>query len=245
MVKHAIHILTTTVLPVALITASSGSHAKPASIPTVIVGGSAAKGWNDQRGPGYIVRALQAYQRHSSIHFIITNHGKPGAPVVDAIVAQQFPHWMQQTRGGLVVIAWGLLNDLRLKTSKAAVLNEVHREIRIALKTDHVVLVVSPPTTLGTLTFDKTTQPALWHAIVREAQSFHNPNIYIADILGPMKNKMMGAHQTIQHYMSGKWDPNSRGHIEAGKLLAQKLQTLWPQAFPQPHQTKERLRHDS
>lgn len=100
---------------------------------------------------------------------MIENHAILGARVIDGAVARQFPHWMKRTRGGLVVIAWGLLNDIRLKTNDKAILGEVKWEIRRALATDHVVLVVSPLATIATFTFDRSIQPRLWRQIAAVA----------------------------------------------------------------------------
>lgn len=73
---------------------------------------------------------------------------------------------MEQTRGGLVVLAWDLLNDLRLKTNPVSDYQEIHREIRRARATHHTVLVVNPPATTATFTINSASEPALWSGIV-------------------------------------------------------------------------------
>lgn len=203
------------------------------SVPVVIVGGSAAKGWFDQTHQGYIARALYTYSKQADIRFHIENHAVPGAPVTSHAIAQHFPIWMHQTPGGVAVIGWGLLNDLRLKTSRSAVLHQVHREIALALATHHLVLVVSPPATVASFTFDRQSQATLWHQIEAQARTFHSPDVYVASIFGAMKTYIMAHNQNPINYMQGKWDPNTRGHALAGRLLDQKLNALWHKRVPE------------
>ncbi|NMP22463.1 SGNH/GDSL hydrolase family protein [Sulfobacillus harzensis] len=201
-------------------------------VPTVIIGGSAAKGWHDRTGESYIDRALAQYAGQAHVGFKLENRAIPGAPVTDGAIKAQFPRWMTTTRGGVVVIAWGLLNDIRLKTPRKAILQQVHREIRLALDTHHRVLVVSPPATLATLTFDRASQAGLWSQIIREATDFHNPNVYVANVMAPMERYIAAHHQSPKLYMDGKWDPNTRGHILAGQFLLKQLDRLWKGGIP-------------
>lgn len=202
------------------------------TVPAVIVGGSAAKGWHDRTNEGYVARALGEYEGMARIQFVIENHAIPGATVTDRTIARHFPRWMKRTRGGLVVIAWGLLNDIRLKTNDNAVLGEVKREIRDALATHHVVLVVSPPATIATFTFDRSAQPRLWRQIAAVATSFHSPHISVIDVMQPMQADILAHHQSPWIYMKGKWDPDTRGHMLAAHFLVQGLKRVWGGSMP-------------
>lgn len=210
-----------------------GLDRAPVSVPTVIIGGSAAKGWHDRTSQGYISRALAEYEGKSLVHFVIHNHAMPGAPVTDGAIAHQFPEWMEKTKGGLVVIAWGLLNDIRLHTSDQEILAQVRREIRWALETDHEVLVVSPPATLASFTFDSTSQVRLWGQIASVARSFHDPRVNVVNVLGPMMHYVRQHHQNPRWYMKGKWDPDTRGHVLASHFLLKGLGRVWGRHFPQ------------
>ena len=200
---------------------------REASIPTLIIGGSAAKGWHDQSGQGYLVRALAQYGSVAGVHFLVQNQAIPGARVVNARIASNYLVWMRSSRGGLVVIAWGFLNDLRLGTRTGAMLKVIHREIALAVATNHTVLLVSPPATTPTFTFDAASETRLWHQVSMEAEAFHSQRVFVADVLGPMKRYVRSHHQSYRRYMDGTWDPNTAGHRLAARILSHELTIFW------------------
>jgi acyl-CoA thioesterase-1 len=215
-------LLPAALLMVVILLAAPGAHVSRAAdntIPVVVIGGSAAAGWHDATGQGYVVRALSAYARLVGARLSIDNQAVPGAEVVDPGIASGWPSWMAATPGGMAVIAWGFLNDLRVGTPPAAILAEIRWEIAVALKSRHVVLVVSPPATTPSFTFDRVRQQALWAAVSRMATSLDNPDVHVFDVLDAMKRVIVARHDSPSQFMAGPWDPNTAGHELAGSLL--------------------------
>ena len=188
--------------------------------PVVIVGGSAAAGWHDATGKGYVVRALDALPNR----FNIENKAIPGSRVINPHVHAHFPQWMSSTRGGLLIIAWGYLNDLRLKTPKQAIINEIHWEITEGLETGHTVLIVSPPATEPTFTFDAQAEQSVWREVSSMARhDFRRSPVYAFNVMSRMKQYIRSHGQTYKPYMKGEWDPNTRGHRLAARIFTEEL----------------------
>lgn len=206
-------------------------HHKPARVSTLIVGGSAAKGWFDQSGRGYIERALLSYENVSQVHFDIENHAIPGARVVNPVVRRHFSDWIPHGRG-LVVIGWGLLNDVRKHTPPGRIGPVVHTEISEALRAHDVVLLVSPSATRSTFTIARRIQPAMWSEEVHAATRFKSPNVYVINVMNPEKRWMLGHHVGYQPFMQGLWDPNTRGHRLASQILERRLEDTWHHRAP-------------
>ena len=200
------------------------SHAADQRVQVVIIGGSAAAGWHDETGEGYVVRALKAYARYVRAGIAIQNQAVPGSSVVNPAIAAGWPLWMAGTRSGIAVIAWGFLNDLRLGTRPAAIVREIRWEIGVALRTRHVVFVVSPPATTPSFAFYAIEQQALWGAVARMAASLHNPDVHVLDVMDPMKAYIVAHHQNPARYMAGAWDPDTAGHELAARILLQRME---------------------
>ena len=198
-------------------------HAALRPVPAVVVGGSAAAGWTDPEGPGYVVRGLNKYARTIHVTLTISNHSVVGAPATDPAVAKRYPAWMQKTKGGLAVIAWGYLNGARLHVPPAQVVKSVRREILQALGTDHTVLLVSPPATDAGLTFERAPQRTLWTHVVSMVRGLNNPHVYILDVMDAMTKSMRRHNQPVVVY-SDKWDPSMEGHLKAAQILSHELE---------------------
>lgn len=219
----------------AAVMAAAGSvwtfRPKPMTVSTLIVGGSAAKGWFDRSGRGYIERALLRYGTVSHVHFQIVNHAIPGARVLNPVVRRHFGDWIPPGRG-LVIIGWGLLNDVRQHTPPGRIGPIVHAEVGEALRAHDVVLLVSPSATRSTFTIARRIQPAMWSEEVQAATSFKSPNVYVINVMNPEKRWMLGHHVGYQAFMQGLWDPNTRGHRLASQILERRLEDTWHNRAP-------------
>jgi hypothetical protein len=199
-------------------------------VSVTIIGGSAA-GWHDAAKLGYVVRALEAVSIQNHMIFSTTNRAIPGARVINPDITSHWGAWMRQTPGGVAVIAWGYLNDLRLKTPQSVIVNTVGQKISTALATYHLVLLVSPPATEPTCTFDKQGEAQIWAKAARAAQSFHDPRVHVLNVMDPMMHYIRAHHQTCAQYTDGLWDPNTAGHILAAHILAKELSRAASQQF--------------
>jgi hypothetical protein len=97
---------------------------------------------------------------------------------------------------GVAVIAWGYLNDLRLKTPQSVIVNTVRQKISTALATYHLVLLVSPPAAEPACTFDKQGEAQIWDKAVRAARTFHDPRVHVLSVMDPMMHYIRAHHQT-------------------------------------------------
>ena len=193
-------------------------------VPAILIGGSAVAGWHDATHRGYVVRAVHTYGRSIGVDFAIANPAIPGARVINPTVAANFNRWMVNSRGGLVVIAWGL-NDVRLHTHLSVVLATIRREIRVARDTGHIVWIVSPPATTPSTTFDRLAAKHLWNHIAALGRSFHSRGVRVFNVMGPMAAVVQKRHQSISHYMDGVWDSNTDGHKLAARIMVKELET--------------------
>ncbi len=221
MAVHRVRAFTGFMAGVAFLALSlQSSQAETRPTPVVIVGGSAAAGWHDATGKGYIVRALDTLPKRLAVE----NKAIPGSRVINPQVRARFPRWMSNTRGGLLIIAWGYLNDLRLQTPQRSIVQAIHWEIAEGLKTGHAVLLVSPPATAPTFTFDAKAELVLWHRISTMARhDFRRSPVSVFNVMSRMKDDIMAHGQTYQPYMKGAWDPNTRGHRLAARILTEEL----------------------
>lgn len=215
--------------------ATPGRSAGNPRIPVLIVGGSAAAGWRDAAGRGYVRRGLDQYARRAGLALHITNRAIPGARVIDPRAQHDLASWIHHLGGrGLVVLAWGTLNDLAHHTPKAAMDRALARQIHTALAARAVVLVVTPAVTAASYREQRASEAAAVQREIQVARRFPPSKVYVADVFSAMK-AYLGAHRLAYGgFMAGHWHPNAAGHRLAATLLAEALGRLWgpPAGFP-------------
>jgi hypothetical protein len=197
------------------------------STPILIIGGSAADGWHDSSGQGYVQRALRIFGMDSHIPEVTLQHAIPGSPMTNPHIAAQYPSWLRSTPGGVVILAWGLLNDIRLHISIRKDYLTLHREMALALATGHMVILVSPPLTVPGDITHRVAELRLWRMEVVAASSFHSPDVHVINVFRPELIYIEQHRQDVEQYMSGSsWDPNTAGHILAAKFLIEGLRRI-------------------
>jgi hypothetical protein len=198
------------------------------TVPAIVIGGSAAAGWNDPLGHGYVERGLAAYGQAEGIRFAITNYGIRGAPTVDARVARMYPRWLHKLGpNGVVVLAWGMLNDLRLGTPPAASEIAIRRQISQALTNGDMVLVVTPPVTRLSVGKWRIPEADLVRMELNVAASFDSPRVRTVNAYFPELALWDSHHYNYRHFMYNGYDPNLHGYVLAGKILASVLEKSW------------------
>ncbi len=202
----------------------------------LIIGGSAAFGWHDVTGQGFVVRGLRGW---SQVPLRFENRAVPGATVKNPIITQNYYTWLKTYHPTIVALQWGLLNDLRVGTPWTKVLGTIREEILQALSQNAVVFIITPPATRPTYTINQQSEPRLAEAEIAMAQSLDSPNVYVLNVLQRMKAWLKAHHQTYVPYMAGLWDPNTKGHILAGRLLTEALQKKLPGGTSTFHSTGE------
>lgn len=193
----------------------------------LIIGGSAAFGWHDKTGQGYVVRGLKAWSADPA-RLRIENRAVPGATVHNPIIDSGYQGWLDAFSPQIVVIAWGLLNDLRVGIPWSTVLGQLRQWMVEALAAKAVVFVVTPPATQATYTVDRSTEQAIVSRELAMARGLENSNVLIFNVLTAEEKWLVQHHMTYAPLMDGPWDPNTEGHIVAGRILTELLKAKRP-----------------
>lgn len=193
------------------------------------IGSSVTEGWMDagwknwKKGwfGGYLKRAFSAMTVHTPTHFLVVNHAIIGATPTQmtTLYKGKMTNWLQAVKPNVVVISWGILNDILSKTPVSVFTSHIHHEILNALDHHAVVLLITPPVTEAALTTYQVQMPQYLQAEIHVAQSFHNSNVYVFNLFDQMNRYMIEHHDLITQYVGNSWHPNAAGHELAGSLL--------------------------
>ncbi|GMA58142.1 hypothetical protein GCM10025858_26450 [Alicyclobacillus sacchari] len=187
------------------------------------VGGSVAHGWDDKTGGGYLARAFQTLSDEGPVSFAFVNKSIEGDGPTQ--MAPKYPGFLSAVRPRVVVISWGMLDDIANKTPIPAFQKAIQEEIQLALQAHADVIVVTPPPTGASYGHDIASEANLIHIEVSIAKSFHSQHVYVFDLFAQMKQYIASHHQSIDQYSADAWHPNTLGHELAGELLASDLAT--------------------
>lgn len=183
------------------------------------VGGSMAHGWKDPNNDGYLKRAFQALNNSTNTKYVYDDRTQPGGSPTWAEKNNKFQTWLTQDKPQIVVISWGLLNDVFAKTPMDEFSDAIHDEIQESLAAGAVVVFVTSPVTKATATYNHGPVERFIHTEEAEAASFNSPNVYFIELNQDMANYLTAHGQTWQNYYGDSWHPDSAGHELAGELL--------------------------
>ena len=206
-------------------TAHGKDRRAPGSIRVVAVGGSIALGWRDTGWQnwrhgwdgGYLVDAFRWLSRSTGHPYDFIDKAIVGADV--KMVTSRYPRWLREYNPSLVVLSWGLLNDIHVGTPLPLFEAEIRREIEQALARHAVVFMVTPPVTEVSQTAFRVPIHRFMADELAVARSFHSPDVYIFNVFAQMKHYITAHHQTYWPYVANSWHPNHKGHVLAGHLL--------------------------
>lgn len=196
----------------------------PQDLRVMIVGSSVADGWRDRHG-GYLKRTFDALSRIDHIRYDLIDKAIPGLGA--SILNSQYPGWLEQENPQVVVIAWGVLDDLQEHTPLPAFAGMIHEEIELALAEHAVVIVVTTPVSKASYTEYRNQQALYLNIEMQVAQSFHSPNVYTFDVFDEMKAYLASHGLTYAPFMADGWHPNTRGHALASHLLIHDMVSLF------------------
>jgi len=197
-------------------------------VSVLIIGGSAADGWLDRTHQGYVVRGLKDYARAEGIRVAIVNHAIPGARVVNPTVARWFGRWVYDVGpGAIVVIAWGMLNDLKRHTPDAAIMRALRHQIGLALAAHDTVLIVTPPATRASYRPFRRVEPHLIADELSVARAFHSRRLFIVNVFHRERTYLARHRTPITRVTRGPFHPNTAGARLGGELLALQLEKIW------------------
>ncbi|MBX5437459.1 MAG: SGNH/GDSL hydrolase family protein [Alicyclobacillaceae bacterium] len=203
--------------------AAAAANTGAAEVLTVMVaGGSSARGWNDPNHNSYLHRALQQYAAATGAQLVYDDHSIPGAAIT-SVTADTWARWLAADHPQVVVISWGLLNDVHRRTPLADFSEAFRDEIEQALAQRAAVLVVTPPVVTASVTSLKDAFDKYLTAEYQVVTSLHNPNVYWFDIHMQTINYIQGRGLDVAQFCANTWHPNETGHGLAGDLLYQDL----------------------
>lgn len=216
-------------LVIALGLAGMGHTAVPRPrVSVLVIGGSAADGWLDRTHEGYVVRGLRDYAQAQRVRAQIENHAIPGARVVNPLVRRSLGRWLAQAGPhAVVVLAWGLLNDLERHTPTDAVRAALARQIALVLAHHDTVLLVTPPATRASYWRFPRAEPRLVQLELAVAQRFHSPHLFIDNVFSAERAYLAAHDMPIAAVTRGPFHPNTAGATLGGRLLAQRLDHIW------------------
>lgn len=193
-------------------------------IRVMTIGSSVAAGWGDPDGGGYLAIAFHDLSNFTHKNYQIVSWAIPGITSVQ--VAPHYEHWLTYVHPQIVVISWGGLDDAANHTPLATFAANVHTEIAQALLHGAQVDIVTPPVTEQVYLDGTNGLPYQYFlAEIREADSFHSPNVHVYNVYNQMLSYIDAHHQTLQPYVDNSWHPNLLGHQLAGNLLFDDMST--------------------
>ncbi|QQE78226.1 SGNH/GDSL hydrolase family protein [Alicyclobacillus sp. SO9] len=203
-------------------------HTKTVNCPlnVLVVGASTAHGWHDTKGNGYLARAFDTLTSTEGVAYRVVDKAIPGARIAE--VSPRYTGWLRQYHPNVVVISWGLINDLKARTPYTSFLYDLQNEIDKALQANAKVFVITPPISRYSYTDFAAQQEELTRAEIHLVQRLQNPDVVSIDLFEQMKNTIASSNVPYQQYCaSDSAHPNTRGHILAGRLLTADLANIY------------------
>lgn len=194
------------------------AHVTPSKpVKVLIMGGSAAIGWGDTHDiGGYIGRAFQTLNNEGG-SFIVDNASHEGLTVPDG--EPKLKTYIDQYHPEVVLLAYGLLNDIATNVSDAQLEESLKRQIQYAIDHGSQVFVVTSVLTMGDGdTFERFTEDER-----KVALAMGNQGVHLVDLNTQMKMYIEEHNINLQSISADGWHPNAQGHALAGKLLADDL----------------------
>lgn len=187
----------------------------------LVIGGSMAYGWKDPNNDSYIQRAFDSLSKATATQYTVVNDAIVGASAhgYASKHLEDYKRTIATLKPSVVVISWGLLNDIAQKTTEAVFQAAIRAEIAPALDARALVLIVTPPVVRANATYaeQKTMNYIAWEKDV--VDSYRNPDVETIDLYAQMMQYLKLRGETYQPYYGDNWHPNQAGHILAGTLL--------------------------
>ncbi len=193
------------------------SHGKGTVV--MAVGGSSAQGYDDPHLDGYLSRALASVSSQLNIPIRFANEAKSGD--IPTMFAPQFDPLVVKVHPNIVILGWGLLNSIAQKVPESMFSRVIRAETIMALRAGASVWVVTPPATLATYVGPEVPlEPKYVNLEMAAAKSVHSPKVHVFNLFQAMKDYLTSHHLAYQPFVANKWHLNQKGHILAGKILA-------------------------
>lgn len=211
---------TPSVKPIALAKSMAAETAKPQTLSTVrvmAIGGSIAHGWDDTKTMGgYLARTFRALSNDKTTYDFTNESSEGKGP---SYYLLRMNTLLTKDRPNLVVISFGLLNDLYDKHPVSELDSDIVNETKDALATGAEVAIVTPPVVGASYVEFKSTEAEALKSEDQAVEALHNPNVHVVDLFTQMKTYLAEHNLTWQPYAADGWHPNAAGHALAASLL--------------------------
>lgn len=193
---------------------------KPLTV--LAVGGSSAQGYDDPKLDGYLSRALTTVSKELKRPISFVNKAKSGN--IPAKVASQYEPLLQSVQPDVVIISWGLLNDISKKTPPDTFRSSIQAEVSMAIQHGADVWIVTPPATPATYVgHDVELEPQYANMEISAARAVQSAHVHVLDLLNDMKYYLKERHLSYKSYAQNNWHLNQAGHVLAGQILAKSI----------------------
>ena len=205
-------------------------HAQTIHRRVLIVGGSAALGWKDDGWRawrtgwhgGYIERAISVLARSRGEKYDVQNISIPGlnATLLATRFKGRYEASLASFHPDIVVISWGLMNDIRPRTPFGELSKRLSQEIHEARTNGAAVYVVTPPITTASYTFYRDIEPTYVKTVLNTARTCRESEVHVVDLFHTMERFVESSGVSYKAYEGDALHPNHQGHVLAGDLLA-------------------------
>ncbi|MFB5192821.1 SGNH/GDSL hydrolase family protein [Alicyclobacillus fastidiosus] len=182
------------------------------------IGGSIALGDQATNDNGYLQRTFAHF------HDTYVNKAIYGANSTQlaTMYKNDYTNWLSTVHPHVVVISWGLLNDVLPNTPMSKFNEYLNQEIKDALAIHAMVFVVTPPATEFAYTYEKR-EDMYAQDEMQLVRKMNNPNVYAFDLLSQMKSYIASHNLKIADLSGDAHHPNDQGHQLAAQILIQDL----------------------
>lgn len=186
------------------------------------IGGSAAHGWVDAKGKGgYLKRAFTTLTQETHTTYQFSNESTVGKG--SPYYVKHLPPLLKKDKPNIVVISFGLLDNLYAKTPESKMDKDLQIEINDALRADATVILVTPPVTGASYEEFASTEAFAVQNEIKTAKQIASPRVHVVDLFTQMKTYLASHLLGWEPYAADGWHPNAMGHTLAASLLSADL----------------------
>lgn len=198
---------------------TNSTASKQRSFTVMAVGGSSAQGYDDPKLNGYLNRALSRVSATLNISLSFVNKAKSGD--IPTMLASQYDPLLHSIHPNIVIISWGLLNDIAKKVPKSIFQRVIQSEVSMAITYGADVWLVTPPVTPASYVgHDVELEREYAGLEISGARAVHSTHVHVFDLMNAMKKYLKDHQQSYKPYSSNNWHMNQAGHVLAGQILA-------------------------
>ncbi len=187
------------------------------------IGGSIAEGDGATNKYGYL---QMTFDHFHDTYFNKAIYGANGTQL-GTMYKADYPSWLRQINPQVVVISWGLLNDVVPDVSISQFNSYIQSEIQQALAKKAIVMIVTPPVTEFAYGSYGTKENEYDLEEVHYVKSLEDTNVYVFDLFTQMKAYIQHHNLNIKALSYDEHHPNNQGYQVASNLLVNDISKVF------------------